>query len=378
LKVRNVFAVLLTLSLLTAATATAQNSVFGVHGIGFPGRPFSARSRALGGGTASFDARSALNPASIAGLGPLVVTASSGTSLRGYTALDTVANGLSETRFPFALVGTAVRGTPLSIALSYSNYAEQTYDQITFDSVTIRGEKMEVFDRLTSDGAAADIRGAVAWRVLPRLSVGGALHVLSGLVTRVSRRDFSNLSYRTMGETARINLSGFGWSVGLIVSPLRAVSLGASVRSDTELKSTIDSVSVGSVELPLSYSGGLLISLHPSLRWSTTAERQLWSVADAGLEASGGANAFDTWAVGSGIELGGGSGTPLRMGARYSQLPFSPSDEPASEYAFTAGTALRFAGGRGTLETSVERIFRDGAGAEERAWYLMFALTVMP
>jgi hypothetical protein len=78
------------------------------------------------------------------------------------------------------------------------------------------------------------------------------------------------------------------------------------------------------------------------------------------------------------LELGRGSGIPLRVGARYAQLPFSPSDEPASEYLLSAGTAMMFAGGRASLEATVERIMRDGAGAEERAWYLMFALTVTP
>ena len=162
--------VLLTLCALAPVPGIAQNSVFGVHGIGYPGRPVSARVRALGGGPGVFDARSAMNPATISGLGRLVVTASSATSLRNYTALDSVVTGLSETRFPFALIGTGVTGTPISIALSYSGYAEQSYDLLTFDSVTIRDEIYGVTDRVRSSGAVADVRGAVAWRILPRPS----------------------------------------------------------------------------------------------------------------------------------------------------------------------------------------------------------------
>lgn len=371
-------AALLTLCVLAPAPTMAQNSIFGVHGIGFPGRPISARARALGGGAAEFDVRSAVNPAAIAGLGPLVVTASSGTSLRSFTALGTVVDGLSETRFPFALIGTRVRGAPLSIALSYSSYTERSYDQVTFDSVTIRGESMRVRDRISSAGAVADIRGAVAWRLLPRLSVGGAVHVLSGSVRLGSERIFFNHQYRTLSEINRVALSGYGISAGVLITPFPAFSVGASVRSDTELKSTMDSVPAGTVDLPLSYSGGVSLLLHPSIRWSTTVEWHLWSSAAPDLEAVNGANAFDTWAIGSGFELGGGSGAPLRVGARYADLPFSPSKEQASEFVLSAGTALRFAGGRASFEACVERAMRDGAGAEERAWYLMFALTVMP
>jgi len=333
----------------------------------------------MGGGVALFDARSALNPASVAVLGPLVVTASSGTSLRNFTALDTVVSGLSETRFPFALVGTRVRYTPLSIALSYSGYAERSFDQATTDSVTIRDERIEVIDQIASTGAISDIRGAVGWRVMRRLSVGGAVHLLSGSISRVARRFFvDNDDYYDMEQSTRVRVAGMGMSAGVLFAPVPELSFGATLRSDTELSSNVSGADIEKVDLPVSYTGGVFLQVHPSIRLATTAERHLWSTADADLEAAGGANAFDTWAIGSGIELGGSVGTPLRLGARYSTLPFSPTEEQASELLFSAGTAMMFAGGRASLEASIERIMRDGAGAEERGWFLMFALTVMP
>ena len=63
---------------------------------------------------------------------------------------------------------------------------------------------------------------------------------------------------------------------------------------------------------------------------------------------------------------------------RYGLLPFSPPDDQPTEYSVSAGTALSFAGGRASFDATVERIFRDGAGAKEDTWYLMFALTVLP
>ena len=372
------FAIGLSLCLFGAAPAVAQNSVFGVHGIGFPGRPISARARALGGGAALFDARSALNPASVAVLGPLVVTASSATSLRNYNALDSVVSGLSETRFPFALIGTRVRSLPFSIALSYSGYAERSYDLATTDSVTIRGETMQVVDQVTSRGAVADVRGAVGWRVIPRVNLGAAFHVLSGSVRRGARRFFVSDGYYDMEQSSRISLSGTGVSFGALITPIPQLNIAATYRTDTELAASIDDAELSSIELPTSYSAGLFLLLHPSIRIASTYESFLWSSANADLEAVGGANAFDTYAVGTGVELGGSSSTPLRLGTRYATLPFSPSSEQASELVLSAGSALSFADGRASLEATVERIMRDGAGAEERAWYLVFALTVLP
>lgn len=369
---------LLTVCLLAPTPTLSQNSIFGVHGIGYPGRPVSARVHALGGGPAMFDARSALNPASVTGLARLTVSASSGTSLRRFTALDTVVEGLQETRFPYALLGASLRGTPVSLALSYSNYAERSYDQITFDSITVRGEDIAVVDQITSDGAVTDIRGALGWRLDRRVHVGGAVHVLSGSQKLQLTREFDSSFYYPVSDLNRIGFSGFGMSAGLLVNPTSSFSLGASVRSDSKLKSSLDSTEVDAVDLPLSYAAGVYLQLNPSIRWSATAERKQWSSVEDDLDAPNSANAFDTWAVGSGIELGSSSGTPLRVGARYAQLPFSPVAEQASELVFSAGTALIFAGGRASIDASAERIARDGAGAKERGWYLMFALTVMP
>jgi len=379
LTVRYTRAVLLIFCLAAPTPALAQNSIFGVHGIGFPGRPMSARARAVGGGAATFDARSALNPASVAALSRLTVTASSGTTLRRFNAIDTIADGISETRFPYAMVGSRFRGTGLSVALSYSNYAERSYDQLTSDSIDIRGEQIGVVDQITSSGAVADIRGALAWQATRQLSIGAAVHMMSGSIRLGTRRFFTpSDNYQQVSVINRFSLAGMGYSAGALFNLSSSIALGASVRTDTELKSTLDSAVVETIDLPTSYSGGLFLVPHPSIRWATTFEWQSWSDASADLEAAGRSAAFDSWSLGSGFELGGGSGAPLRIGARYAMLPFSPNDEQASELVFTAGSALAFAGGRATIEGTIERLMRDGAGAEERGWYLMFALTVMP
>jgi len=237
---------------------------------------------------------------------------------------------------------------------------------------------MGVIDKIKSTGAVADLRAALGWRVMRRVNVGGAVHLLTGSVHRVAKRSFSSDIYYDMDEDTRIQLSGFGLSAGVMFAPIPEVNIAASFRSDKELNSNVLAYEYDSVDLPISYAGGLFIMAHPAISLSATAERHLWSSADADLAAAGGANAFDTWAVGAGLELGGSSRFPVRLGARYGLLPFSPTDEQPTEFLVSAGTALTFAGGRALIEASVERAKRDGAGAEERAWFLMFALTVTP
>jgi hypothetical protein len=90
---------------------------------------------------------------------------------------------------------------------------------------------------------------------------------------------------------------------------------------------------------------------------------------------------FDTWEIGTGVELGGpdaGSHFPLRLGFRYATLPFSPTAEQPREIDIAGGSAMTFARGRAVFEFAVERAIRDGGGASERAWQLFFGLTIRP
>lgn len=375
------FAALLIFGALLHVPLGAQNSVFGVHGLGFPGRAMSASSRALGGGPAAFDPRSAINPATVAGMGNLVVTATAGTSLRNFTVGDSAVDGLSETRFPFAMLGGGIRGTPLAFSLSYSTYSERTYDILTSGTETIRGSTIDVSDRITSEGAIVDIRGALAMRLVRQLSVGGAFHMLGGSSRLRRVRYFSDDNYQALQAVNRANFSGMGFSGGIMFYPISRVTVSAAIRTDTELKTTLDSAAAGAVDLPTSITGGLYLVPHPGIRLSTTLSKHFWSAANDDLRATGGANAFDTWEIGSGLELARaqpGTGVPVRFGIRYSTLPFSPTLDQASEFAYSAGTAFRFAGNRAAFDIAVERATRKGAGANERSTYFMFSLSVMP
>jgi hypothetical protein len=359
-----------------------QNSVYGIQGIGFPGRPLSVRSRSLGGGNAVFDPASALNPAAVAGYTRLIASSALGTTFRNYTVADTSVGGLRETRFPIGMVGTPIGGTPFKVAVSFVSYAERSFDVRTSSTAVIRGESLTVDDRIAAEGGVTDFRLAVALGAGSRFLLGGAVHLLAGSSRLRVRRDFSDPQYRSFLQQSDITFSGAGVSLGAVVSVVRGVQLGVALRSDGELESNFPLSPPERVDLPWSVAAGLRLAPTGSVTWSTTAAWRSWSDAASGLVA--GTRAFDTWEVGSGLELGGPGGRimglPLvwRSGVRYATLPFSARDEQPRELVLSAGPGFFLGGGRIALDLSVERAARSGTGAKEAAWQVAAGLTVVP
>lgn len=363
------------------ARVVAQNSLFGVLGIGFPGRADGVRSRALGGGYSTFDARSGVNPAAVVGFRSLTAAINFGTTLRKYSALDTSATGLSETRFPFGVLGGRFGNSPLFASMGFSIYAERTFDLVAADTVSIRGETVSVTDRLQSDGSIADVRAALGVQLSSRLSIGAAVHIITGSARIGTTRGFSTAGFRPLREVDQLSFQGTGLSVGFMWRAHPRVTLGGVMRSDGKLETTRDSVRGRDIDLPTSFTGGAMIALTPRIKWSNTVTQKTWSDAADGLGAAGTGKTFDVLEVGSGLEIGGGvegSKLPIRLGVRYSQLPFSPTADQARELDFSFGTSLLIANDRGIIDFSIERLLRDGAGAEERAWHISFGITVRP
>jgi hypothetical protein len=369
------------LAALVPRPAAAQNSVYGLAGIGFPEEPLGARARGLGGGAAAFDPTSALNPGAVAGFARLRAAFSGGTTLRSYTAGDSSASGLRETRFPFGLLGGRIAGTPVSFALSFSTYAERSYDVTTTGTQVLRGETLTVRDRIASDGAISDLRGALAMQLVKPLLVGAAVHVIAGSSRFTVRRVFSDsTAYLPYSELRQAAYSGTGFSVGAVLLATRWLELAGAARMDGRLESHLeDGTLAESVRLPWTVSAGLRVLPLRGIGWSTTVSRRDWSRAQPDLPAP--ARAFDTWEVASGLELEnrpGGPRLPLRAGVRYRQLPFSNVGTQPAELVWAAGTGLAMAGGRAAVDLAVERLKRWGGGADERGWHIVLGIQVLP
>lgn len=373
---------LIALLIFGASASWAQNSVYAVNGLGFPGRPVSPRSRALGGSMGAFDRLSQVNPAAASGFQRVTAMAASGSNFRNYSAGGVDVNGLEETRFPLVTVGGGLGFRRLDFAVGFSSYAERTFDVSSSGTTVVRGDTLAVEDRIKSDGGIADVRGAVAFSFSPNFAVGAALHFINGSTRTLVVRDFESPDYRTVRQEGELSFSGLGFSAGATIRASRVVRLALFARFDTELDSEFEKTRVGSVDLPSSLGGAVQLSPLQALRWTTAVSWRSWS--DAASTVGGGAvsNAFDTWEFSSGVEIGGlETGTsrmPIRFGFRWAQLPFSPTTDQAREIDLSFGTAIPFAANRASIDLAVERAFRDGGGAEERAWYLNVGLMVTP
>lgn len=378
---RRIALLVLALGIGAPQAAVAQSSLYAVVGLGFPGRPLGVRSRGMGGSIAAVDPGSAVNPAPVAQLTRLAATATSLTSLRDYQIDGVAVDGLKDTRFPFAALAGGITGTPLSFEASYASYLSRTWDITTSDTITLRGQPVGVEDRIRSDGAVADLRGALGWFLSSKLQVGAAFHILTGSTRERIQRDYSDSDYTPLLHDSDVGYSGLGWSVGLAANPVGGLRLGVSFRSDGDLEAAQDSVLIGRVDLPMTISGGFAAAPVPGLLFASTLTWQSWSDAQDGLTSIGGdATTFDTWDVSAGVEVGGAVGPPIpiRLGFRYAQLPFSPEDDQVREIDLTLGTGFTFAQGRAAFTVAVERVSRDGGGASEDAWQLAFGLSLLP
>jgi hypothetical protein len=366
----------------SAMPLQAQNSVYGVAGLGFPGRLLSARARALGGGVAPFDRQSGINPASTGAFRSLGAGFSVVNSRRNYDALGTNVKGLTDTRFPNAVVGANLGRSSYSFSIGFSLFAERTYDIATSSQLILRGDTIQADDRVRSDGGISDIRMTLAKRLGSSTWIGVAGHFVSGSTRSSVEREFSDPFFEPVSQRETIEYFGKGIAVGFVTVPSEELQLGASLRYDSDLNIETSSGATSNVSLPVHFTAGAVFRPQLAVRWSASFTWRGWGVASDDLTAINLGSSFDTWEFGTGVEIGGaGPGTspiPIRVGFRYAQLPFSVTGDQPTEINLSAGTGIRFASERASMDLSVERAIRDGAGANEKAWLLTLGLTVRP
>jgi hypothetical protein len=204
---------------------------------------------------------------------------------------------------------------------------------------------------------------------------------MTGSSRVVARRDFQNDEFLSFEQRDVLSFRGSGVSVGFLWVLGNRVSVAASGRWNGTLTAGLKDGTSQDITMPREIAGGLFIELPASGQWMTTAIWRSWSRSAPDLAANG-TNAFDSWEVGSGIEFGAdraGRGLfPLRLGVRYSKIPFSPTGEQPTEWNFGIGTGAMFAANRAMVDVALERFQRDGAGATERGWYLTIGITITP
>ena len=351
-----------------AAPALAQDSQFGMRGLGTPGRFESVRARSTGGAFGPFDAFSPLIDASLADVPRVSASVTTGTSWRSVD-FGTETGSLRASRFPaFVLGGPIARRVVL--AGGFSTYLDRSFGLTTSDTIDIRGTPQPITDEVTSDGAVSDLRMALAARVLNRLALGVGLHGLTGSTRVTAVRHFADsATYRTSTARDEIAYHGLGGSASALLDLNANLRLAAWARSDTKLRAEIRGRTVANDDLPFSYGGGV--------RWRPGTEAVIAGAVAWHKWAGAGINAHDTFNWSLGTELGSLT-SPLRLGMRGGQLAFGPGAKAPTEFGVSVGLGKQFSGGRGRLDIGLERLQRKGSGLDERVWTFLLGLTVRP
>ncbi|HJS48586.1 MAG TPA: hypothetical protein VJ773_11420 [Gemmatimonadales bacterium] len=363
----------------------AQSSQFGVRGFGLPGRELSARAMGTGGGFALFDAESSRNPASIAALSTF--TASFAGLQNWRTSTNPAGEATVKTnRFPQILAGGRLGRSNVWLAGSISNYTDRDFLLATRDTIAPRGLPVEVFDTVGSTGGLNDLRLAAAWALTPLLTVGAAVHAVTGSNRLIVRRGFSDSLFLPVRQSAELEFGTFGVSAGIWARPRPGLALALAARFDGSTDVNLDSseVALAHVDLPATVSGGALWMATSRLAVGGQATWRSWGRSAAGIESLGGTGAVNTLELAGGFELQRDASRvtrfPLRAGVHWTQLPFplTPGGEP-SEFGISVGTGTRFAAERGGVDFALERVWRsEGEDHSESAWLLTVGISVRP
>jgi hypothetical protein len=338
----------------------------------------------LGGAFGVFDATSALSPAAVATVTSLAASGAYGTTIRDYTADGVTATDLKDTRFPMGMLAGSFGSQPFAFAVSFASLTERTFDITTSAMDTVAGTEIQVEDRIRQDGGINDIRGAVGWRTSSAFQLGAAFHLITGSMRVRARREFVDTSLEVYDEESQVSFSGIGVSAGMQWAASERIRLAFSARLDSDMKTTVAERSKSSststkIPLPFSLNGGVMVDLTPQVQWAVSGDWTSWSRAEGHLDPET-RGVFDSWGVGTGLQYRALSGIlPIRLGARYGTLPFSPSaTEQPTEFILSGGLGTQIARGRLAVDISAERLIREGANASERAWHLLLGITVRP
>ncbi|HUF49974.1 MAG TPA: hypothetical protein VMN60_04015 [Longimicrobiales bacterium] len=369
-----------------AAPVTAQ-SLFSIRGLGVPVPPVDARATALGGigvGLIGFHT-SLTNPAELAGVSRRGVSAAL-QPMRATSAVDGVEDNVDASRFPLMSVIYPVSRRIVASA-AYGAYLEQSWGVTTASEVAIGERTYGVTDVLRSRGGIAQLRVNVAYQLSPTLALGVGGGLLTGNVERVATRTFDDTTRTLVGfrdeqrwhYTAPVLALGARWDIA------GRMRVGASAMAGGALAATGED-GAGDRE----YGAPLELAVGASAQLSSVfvgSAGTVWSRLPAIDDAAG---SRSTVRLGAGLEYQGvRSGQrvyPVRLGARWAQLPYHDAHEDAAtEWHAGIGGGFRLgdpADPAAVADFAIERGGRSGLGTaavapvDEKIWRFTFSLSL--
>jgi hypothetical protein len=374
----------LVLAAASSGSAQAQGSVFGLRGLGWLGRPVSARSAGTGGALDLLDPEMSSNPAALARFRSVAGWSVAAPTSRTFSGPSGSAD-LATVRFP--LFGfAAVLPARTVIGVSISDYLDRTWTITRQDTIqNLRGQKEAFTDAGRSIGGMSDMALGAGFRVANDFMIGAAFHYYLGSSRLTTQRLFdttaTGLLYSQLIEQSITDYRGFGAAVGLIATAGK-LDLAASGRLNGRLRSENTTGAVATTQLPSQFGVSARLATVPGVFISGAAEYSGWGAANADLLAAGKDGARNVWALGAGAEILNtsvfGMRLPLRLGYRYRQLPFLSNGQGINESAAGGGIGLSFARDRTTLDLAYEHGNRTTGVEKETFTTLFVGLTVRP
>lgn len=363
--------------------AAAQGNL-STQGLGYPAGDLSARSAALGGGNAEFDAQSTVNDASIANWVTPVLYVQYQPEFRKVTLGNSSSSTLTA-RFP--LVGTAMPiGSRGAIGLSTTNFLDRSASAVTSLNDTIAGEPVTGTETFRTLGGINDVRLALAYRPSGYLRVGLAGHAFTGQNRIVSNVSFgNNTSFIPLNQQSVLAYTGAALSGGIELRIREVLALSASARKGGFLNMRSGDSLIAQANVPDRFGGAIQFTGVSGLTVAGRVSRDLWTA----LQPLGkNMTTVDTWDGGLGAEATA-SRSPtrvltVRLGTRYRGLPFGVQGMAAHEFSFGGGFGLQFSRDRAQLDAGLNRAarftgsFSSRGSATETAYQVMIGMRVRP
>jgi len=333
-------------------------------GLGYPVVPLDARAAALGGtGMGLFGGSySSRNPADLTMFSNPAV---GGTLAPESVSLETVDGAESIGRSRLAVVQGVLPFRQWRLGFNINSELDQDWDVIVTDTLETGFGDYPFVESRQHDGGVSSVGLSVAYQLGP-LGLGFEGSALTGNLRQVFRRNFdpaiddpTNQIGGAAGDS-RWAFSGWRFRGGVTGEIGRRAIISAAVTAYTKLSAEKDTfgIRVGTqeFEMPLEVAVGGSVLLTQRLLLAAAGGWKGWSTTD--FQISDTESADVTW-LGGGLEYVGISlgrmPIPLRIGYRYTDLPFYGGDfEQLTEQAFTFGLGARLAGGRAALDLGVE------------------------
>jgi hypothetical protein len=372
------------LVVLLPAQGEAQ-SLLSAFGLGIPGAPLDARSRALGVAGTGLPGWHILSNdvASVGGVSlpsMSVTLQSSATDFGGGRVFG-------QTRFP--QIGLSYPYGWNVFFLEMGTYLGQEWSSARSGFLSVGGVAVGSTDTFTSTGGIGRVQVGWSRRLLESLSVGVSAGRYLGSLNRTFDRVIDGTSIgqgvESYSTSGRWRASGVVAGAGVVYDPSPLLRLSAGVTWSDDLTLTpVEGTPSGAVyAMPLELRGGGTFTLTPGVSVVLGASYSDWSDtrADLSQEVAGEGASLS---YGGGVEISSfsllGKAIPIRVGARHVDLPFGPEGGGSSERTLSGGLGIHLVEGpefpRARVDFGLEKGTRTGIVDPEAFWRLSISLSI--